>query len=59
MFNTFTALVFTKKVRCNQEDNVINTNNKAFKIENSNRIREYKHKLIDFKSSKHDEIQEL
>lgn len=33
MFNAFTVSVFTKKVRCNQADNVINTNNKAFKIE--------------------------
>lgn len=57
MFNGFTASVFTKKVRCNQADNVINTNNKAFKIEKRKRVREYKHKLVGFKSSRRDEIQ--
>lgn len=46
MFNAFTASVFTKKVRCNQAGNIINTNKKVFKIEKRKQVREIKHKVV-------------
>lgn len=45
MFSAFTASVFTNRVRCNQADNVSNTNNNAFKTEERKQVREYTHQL--------------
>lgn len=41
MFSAFTASVFTNGVRCNQADNVNNTNINAFKIEERKQVREH------------------
>lgn len=43
MFSAFTASVFTNRIRCNQADNVSNTNNNAFKTEERKQVREYTH----------------
>lgn len=42
-FSAFSTSVFTNRVRFNQADNVNNTNNNAFKIEERKQVREYTH----------------
>lgn len=57
MFSAFTASVFTNRIRCNQADNVKNTNINAFKIEEKKQVRERTHQLVGFKSFQNYEIQ--